>query len=52
MRRAKKLVPPPTSVLQKQALAPLLPSTTIKLFKIISTKLETTIVMWWKNLNV
>jgi hypothetical protein len=45
MRRAKRLVPPPTHVLQKQALTLLLPSTTVKLFKIILTKLKTIIVM-------
>jgi hypothetical protein len=52
MRRAKRLVPSPTHKLQKQAPTLLFPSTTVKLLKIISTKLKTTIVMWWRSLNI
>jgi hypothetical protein len=52
MRTAKRLVPPPTHVLQKQILALLLPSTIVKLLKIILAKLRTKIVMWWRNLNI
>jgi hypothetical protein len=52
MRRAKRLVPPPTHKLQQQAPTLLLPITTIKLLKIILAKLKTTIVMWWRNLNI
>jgi hypothetical protein len=52
MRKAKKLVPPPTLVLQKQALVLFFTSTIVKLLKIISAKLKTPIVMWWRNLNI